>query len=52
MGQNYEDGSGNTYLPLFRQPVLVYSADAAGLGKAHERALGRGLPSAVLALQS
>ncbi len=47
MGQTYEDGSGNTYLPLFRQPVLVYSADQSGLAKAHERALSRGVSSAV-----
>ncbi len=47
MGQTYEDGSGNTYLPLFRQPVLVYAADAGGLAKAHERAVRRGARSAV-----
>ena len=27
MGKPYEDGSGNTYLELFRQPVVVYAAD-------------------------
>lgn len=25
-GEPYEDGSGNRYLPMFRQPVLVFEA--------------------------
>jgi Uncharacterized protein conserved in bacteria len=29
IGKPYEDGSGNTYLELFRQPVVVYAADPA-----------------------
>jgi hypothetical protein len=47
MGKPYEDGSGNTYLELFRQPVVIYSADAVALSQAHQRALARGLPMAV-----
>ena len=47
MGKPYEDGSGNTYLELFRQPVVVYSAEAQTLGQAHQRALARGMPMAV-----
>jgi hypothetical protein len=47
IGQPYEDGSGNFYLPMFRQPVLVYAADAAGLSRTHGRALGHDLPVAV-----
>jgi hypothetical protein len=47
MGKPYEDGSGNTYLELFRQPVVVYSADGLTLSQAHQRALARGLPMAV-----
>jgi hypothetical protein len=47
MGKPYEDGSGNTYLELFRQPVVVYSADGPTLNQAHQRALERGLPVAV-----
>lgn len=42
MGEPYEDGSGNGYLPMFRQPVLVYAADAAALGTVHGRVLARG----------
>ena len=47
MGKPYEDGSGNTYLELFRQPVLVYSADGPALSQVHQRALARGMPMAV-----
>ena len=47
IGERYEDGSGNVYLPMFRQPVLVYSAGAGALAGAHARALARGLDAAV-----
>jgi hypothetical protein len=47
MGKPYEDGSGNTYLELFRQPVVVYAADGPMLSQAHQRALTRGLPMAI-----
>ncbi|HEU5157128.1 MAG TPA: DUF2000 family protein [Streptosporangiaceae bacterium] len=47
IGRRYEDSAGNTYLPMFRQPVLVYAADAAHLARAHCRALARGMDVAV-----
>ncbi len=47
VGKPYEDASGNTYLELFREPVLVYSADAQTLGLVHQRSLARGMPMAV-----
>ncbi|WP_433249415.1 DUF2000 family protein [Streptosporangium sp. CA-135522] len=47
MGEPYADGSDNRYLAMFRQPVLVYAADAAGLSAAHSRALARGLDVAL-----
>lgn len=47
IGERYEDGSGHSYLPMFRQPVLVYEADADALATAHARALDRGLDLAV-----
>jgi len=47
MGKPYEDGSGNTYLELFRQPVVVYAADGPTLRAAHQRALTRGMPMAI-----
>ena len=47
IGERYQDGSGNVYLPMFRQPMLVYGADAEALGSAHGRALDRELDVAV-----
>jgi hypothetical protein len=47
MGKPYEDASGNTYLALPREPVVVFAADAAGLTRTHNRALIRGLATAV-----
>ena len=47
VGEPYEDGSGNRYLPMFRQPVLVYSGGPEALARAHHRALSRGLRAAV-----
>ncbi|HEY6501831.1 MAG TPA: DUF2000 domain-containing protein [Streptosporangiaceae bacterium] len=47
IGKPYEDGSGNQYLEMFRQPVLCYAADRALLATVRERAFGRGLATAV-----
>jgi hypothetical protein len=43
VGEPYEDASGNRYLPMFRQPVRVLATDAAGLRRAYERAMERGV---------
>jgi hypothetical protein len=47
IGEPYEDGSGNEYLPTFRQPVLVYAADAEALGRVRGAAVNRGLRTAL-----
>jgi hypothetical protein len=47
VGEPYEDADGRRYLPMLRQPVLVYTADAATLAAAHRKALERGLPMAI-----
>lgn len=47
MGEPYQDGSDNRYLPMFRQPVLVYAGTGEALAVAHQRALRRGMPAAV-----
>ena len=47
IGKPYADADGTSYLPMFRQPVLVLTGDAPLLTTAHERALARGLPVAV-----
>jgi hypothetical protein len=46
-GKPYEDGSGNRYLEMFRQPVLVYAASGDELAAIRERAVSRGMPAAV-----
>ena len=47
IGKPYEDGAGNGYLELFRQPVLIYGCAAGDLKAAHARALARELPMAI-----
>ncbi|CAN5267600.1 DUF2000 family protein [soil metagenome] len=41
VGEPYIDGSGNRYLPMCRQPIMIYAADSAGLRRAYERATVR-----------
>jgi hypothetical protein len=47
VGEDYEDGSGARYLPMFVHPVLVYAGDGPGLTRAFRRATSRGLEVAV-----
>ena len=47
IGERYQDGSGHLYLPMFRQPVLVYAARAEALAVAHGKALARDMEIAV-----
>ena len=47
VGELYEDASGVRYLPMFRQPVLVFAATAEQLRQAYERARARELPIAI-----
>ena len=47
IGEDYVDADGTVYLPMFRQPVMVFAGDAALLRAAHERALARGIRPAV-----
>jgi hypothetical protein len=47
IGEPYRDASGNEYLPMFVQPVLVYEADGAALRRAYERAMSRRVTPAV-----
>ena len=47
VGEPYVDGSGVRYLPMFRQPVLVYAADGAALRRAYERARARDVDLAI-----
>lgn len=43
LGEEYLDADGTRYLPMFRQPVLVFAGDRDTLTSAHARALARGL---------
>jgi hypothetical protein len=43
VGEPYVDASGNRYLPMCRQPIMVYAADHQGLRRAYERAMARGV---------
>jgi hypothetical protein len=47
IGEPYVDADETRYLPMFRQPVLVFQGGKEILTAAHQRALGRGLPLAV-----
>jgi hypothetical protein len=47
VGLPYEDGSGNLYLPMLGQPVLVFAADAAAVGAAYDRLMAVGLRAAI-----
>ena len=41
VGEPYVDGSGNRYLPMLRQPIVVYAADRRGIRRAYDRAMAR-----------
>jgi hypothetical protein len=47
VGEPYRDASGNEYLPMFVQPVLVYEADGLALRRAYDRAMDRGVVPAI-----
>jgi len=47
IGEPYEDASGNRYLCLIGQPILVYGGDRAALARVLERALVRGIQPAI-----
>jgi hypothetical protein len=47
IGEPYKDASGNGYLRLIGQPMLIYGADSAALARVLDRALARGVQPAV-----
>jgi len=46
-GEFYQDGSGRHYGKLIRQPILIFSADAAELSRTRARAADRNLPISI-----
>ena len=47
VGEPYEDADGTRYLPMFRQPVLVFEGSKEFMAIAHQRALQRGIEHSV-----
>jgi hypothetical protein len=43
IGDPYEDADGTEYLPMIRQPIVVFSGDSAQLRAAHAKAVSREL---------
>lgn len=41
LGENYIDGSGRVYLPMIKQPITIFQANAAQLRTVYEQALSR-----------
>ncbi|MFG1797717.1 DUF2000 family protein [Nocardia sp. NPDC049149] len=47
IGEPYTDADATAYLPMFRQPVLVFEGTKEVLTAAHDKAVTRALPTAV-----
>jgi hypothetical protein len=47
IGEPYEDADGTGYLPLVRQPIVVFEGDAERLTATHAKAVSRGLTMAI-----
>jgi hypothetical protein len=47
IGEPYVDADGTEYLPMFRQPVLVFEGSKETLAAAHERAVSRNVAVSV-----
>lgn len=47
IGEPYEDADGTAYLPMFRQPVLVFEGGKEALTASRGRAVSRGLAMSV-----
>ncbi|MGW2834842.1 DUF2000 family protein [Streptomyces sp. NPDC001286] len=47
VGDPYEDADGVQYLPMFRQPVMIFEGTKETLTAAHARVLSRALPRAL-----
>lgn len=47
IGEPYEDADGTEYLPMFRQPVMVFEGGKETLTAAHGRAVSRSLATSL-----
>lgn len=41
VGEPYEDGSGNVYFPMIRQPIMIFAASREQIQRAYDRAMQR-----------
>jgi hypothetical protein len=47
VGEPYRDADGNGYLPMFKEPVLVFATTAEIVQRTLDRARSRGVPTAI-----
>jgi len=47
IGDPYEDADGTEYLPMIRQPIVVFAGDSGQLKATHAKAVGRELAMTV-----
>jgi hypothetical protein len=47
VGERYRDFDGNTYLPMFKEPVLVFATTTDNVQRAVKRARSRGVPFSI-----
>ena len=47
VGAPYVDGSDRVYLPMFRQPVMVFAASSEEMRDVYDRAVEREVPMAI-----
>lgn len=47
VGEAYRDADGRLYTPLIREPMFVYGGTGVELARTHQRAISRGLRTAI-----
>ena len=43
LGENYVDGSGTVYLPMIKQPIMIFAANPEQIRQVYEQALSQDL---------
>jgi len=51
VGERYCDGSGETYGPLVRQPILIFAGDGPDLSRTLKRARERGVAASIYTME-
>jgi hypothetical protein len=47
IGENYQDASGNLYMPMIIQPMMIYQANAEEIRRVYQRAFEREVKLAI-----